>query len=244
VGAQKIGKSKFVKWLNPLTQYYADTSINPDDKDSVMRLATKWVCELPELGAITRRADREALKAFLSKEEITIRRPYGRNDETRPVLASFVGTFNNEGGILNDSTGSRRFVISEIQKITWDDYLKIDINQLWAQLFVAYKGGEETELSQTEYEESERNNRENFEVINPLEDLLTDRYFIDPDQPRLFETASSIFDYVISKDFKYFSPTQLSMDISRTLLKLGAQKTSRRIGGKVTRIFTGVEKII
>ncbi len=243
VGFQKIGKSKFVKWLCPLTQYRSDSPINPDEKDSILRLATKWICEIPELGAITRRADRESLKAYLSREEITVRRPYGKFDETKPVLASFIGTFNDEGGILNDSTGSRRFVIAEIEKIEWNDYLKIPLDQLWAQMMVAYQSGESTELTLAEFEASETNNREKFDVPNRLEDLLLDKYMIDPAQPNLFETASNIYDHVVSKDYKYLSPTSLSMEIARTLLKLGAKKATKRIAGNITRIYYGITRI-
>jgi predicted P-loop ATPase len=240
-GLQGTGKSNFVKWLcSVLPKYFSSASIDPDNKDSIRRLVTKWICEIAELGAITRRADREALKAYLSMESVTVRKPYGRNDITKPAIASFFGTFNDEGGILNDSTGSRRFVICEVEKIEWEEYKKIPIEKLWVQMLEAYKSGEDWKLSQTQYQMSEQYNRDYFETPNQLEYILLERYKIDPLQPNRYETASDLFNYVLSKDYKYATPRSLSMEISSTLLKLGAKRKITKINGVSTRIYVGV----
>ena len=97
-GVQGIGKSYFAKWLSdPLEKYFIEAPINTDDKDVFLRLSSKWIWEVSELGSTTRRADREAIKAFLTMREITIRRPYDRYDTHKSALASFIGTVNDEG---------------------------------------------------------------------------------------------------------------------------------------------------
>ena len=103
-GEQGIGKSHFVRWLAaPVKRddLYIEGPINPDDKDSLVRLMTVWLWEVAELGGTTRKSDREALKHFLSQEQVTVRRPYGRYDLVKPALSAFIGTVNNEAGILN-----------------------------------------------------------------------------------------------------------------------------------------------
>ena len=66
-GKQDIGKSYFVRWLcRPVPAYGIENPINPEDKDNRIRLMSKWIWEVSELGATTRKADREALKHFLT----------------------------------------------------------------------------------------------------------------------------------------------------------------------------------
>ena len=93
-GPQGIGKSFLVRWLCPKERYYIEGGINTEDKDSLIRLASKWIWEVGELQATTRKADREALKDFISRRDVTVRPAYGRYDIVKPALASFIVTIN------------------------------------------------------------------------------------------------------------------------------------------------------
>jgi putative DNA primase/helicase len=181
-GPQEIGKSYFARWLCPniLDDYFIEGGINPDDKDTWIRLSSKWIWELSELGATTRRADREALKDFISRQEVVIRRPYGRHDIVKPALSSLIGTINEEGpGFLNDPTGSSRFGVVTVTGIDYAYTTELDIDQLWAEAMVAYQDGESWLL--TAAERATRNAiNEEYEVDTPLEALLRKHYNIDP----------------------------------------------------------------
>ena len=109
-GPQGIGKSRFVWWLgSPLPAFYIQNSINTADKDFLILLCSKWIWEVEELGATLRKSDIESLKAFLSKEIVNVRKPYGRDEITKPATASFIGTINNSGGFLAELDREQAF---------------------------------------------------------------------------------------------------------------------------------------
>jgi len=139
-GRQDKGKSYFSKWLCPLPKYFVETSIRPDDKDYLIRLAKTWIWEVTELGATIRKADREALKAFITLGDITARKSYGKRDINKPALASFIGTVNDEAGFLNDPTGSRRFLACTLTHIDWS-YTQINVSDIWAEAYHLYQSG-------------------------------------------------------------------------------------------------------
>ena len=140
---QAAGKSYFVRWLGSvLPDYFSEAPLNPDDKDSWIRLMSTFVWELGELGSVTRRSDREALKHLISSRIVTVRKPYHRFDTIKPALASLIGTINNEAGFLTDPTGNRRFLVCRLTGIDWAYTKKIDPHQVWAEAVTLYKAGE------------------------------------------------------------------------------------------------------
>lgn len=163
-----IGKSQFVRWLGSgIPDLYNEGAIKPDNKEHDRLLAIKWIWEVAELGATTRRQDVEALKDFLTRQGVTFRVPYLKNPVTKPALASFVGTVNPSVGFLTDITGNRRFTIVTVSKIDWR-YATLDVNQLWAQAYALYKAGERSELSTCEAERQTITNKEHM-IEDPYE---------------------------------------------------------------------------
>jgi hypothetical protein len=179
-GSQNIGKSFLTEWLGGVLGpgYYFEGSLNPEDKDALVRLASVWVWQVSELGATTRKADREAMKQFLTQSNVTVRKAYGRYDIHKPALASFIGTLNKEGGFLNDPTGSRRFVTATFTAIDWNYSDTLDPNQVWAEAEAAYQMGEPWKLDAAEFAMSEQINR-GHEIDNPMEGLLLKHFHVD-----------------------------------------------------------------
>ena len=77
-GAQGKGKSYLAKWLCPLPDMFIESAIYPDNTDHLKYLASRWIWAVDELGATTRRADIEGLKAFITKDVATFRAVYAR----------------------------------------------------------------------------------------------------------------------------------------------------------------------
>lgn len=177
-GEQGIGKSELSRWLCPLPDYFVESAVNPEDKDSKLRLASSWIWEVDELGATVRRADREALKSFISKKWVTERPPYGHHDIKRPAMASLIGTVNDECGLLNDPTGNRRFMICRVEKIDWSYRNQIDKNQLWGEAYQAYLDGESSKLKPDEYKRLQVVN-ERYEIDDAIEGILKRNYKVD-----------------------------------------------------------------
>ena len=180
-GPQGVGKSAFARWLCPLPGLFVDGGISPDDKDCSLLAMRSWIWEVSELGATTRRADAEALKGILSREVFTLRPAYGRYEIAKPGLASFVGTVNNSAGLFADPTGNRRFLATTVTAIDWAYRQHVDVHQVWAEAYQAFKAGEQGTLTPDEAEQAREIN-ESYEVEDPIENLLRRNYAnLDPE---------------------------------------------------------------
>lgn len=174
-GSQGIGKSHFGAWLaSPFGgDYFVESAIDPHSNEHLRYLAGKFIWQVAEVGSTTRRADRQALKEFMTLRSVTVRRPYDRDPTTRPALANFLGTLNNETGFLSDPTGNRRFLVAEVAAIDWAYATAIDPAQLWAEMVHRYKSGAQVALSPVEATRRDEINEEYMTPTNEKEAIQT-----------------------------------------------------------------------
>lgn len=226
VSEQRLGKSWFARWLcSPLgDNYFLEGSINPDSKDARIRLTDRFIHEVGELGATTRRADNEALKEFITKKFNSDRPPYGKRPITKPAVCSFIGSVNPDGaGFLNDPTGSTRFLACQINHIDFAYSQAIDPAMLWAEALWFYDNSEKPwELTPAEDQARERINSQ-FEIVNGLEDVVQE-YLEVTNDPAHFMTTVQIRD-VLSIHYRYTNEVSFSRDLARTLHKFGLHPT-------------------
>jgi hypothetical protein len=240
-GPQGIGKSRFVWWLgSPLPAFYIQNAINTNDKDFLILLCSKWVWEVEELGATLRKSDIESLKAFLTKEVINVRKPYGHNEIIKYATASFIGTINSSGGFLADPTGSRRFRVCTLTKIDWDYSKNIDVNQVWAQAVALFKGGETWELDR-ELEEKMIEINNQYEVDDPIQFDIFDTFNVEPSAKEYFTATAQII-HKLRDDGKIVgsNDVQVAQRIANVLARFGCENRRKRIGGHQTRVWLGV----
>jgi len=177
---QNLGKSSWVEWLMPkeLKSYFAEGRLEPDNKDDQMRVISKWLWEIGELQATTRKADLESLKNIITQKRMTVRAPYGRFDIDKPITCSFVGTVNESGaGFLADVTSNRRFAIAKILELDFG-YDKIDVDQLWAQVNAAYMQNERGKLTPDEKLQQNAINSD-YDTMSHVEQFLLAAYEVD-----------------------------------------------------------------
>ena len=228
-GPQGIGKSYFARWIaSPLPGYFYEGPINPDSKDDRVRLMRVWIWEVTELGATTRRADREALKGFLSLREVTVRKPYGRYDVVKPAMASFIGTVNNEAGILTDYTGNRRFMVTRLTSIDWG-YTQLRPEDIWAQATALYLDGEPWELTKEEWAKAEEIN-EYYTVEDPVQGALLKHFEIDPQRQDWWMATVDIVRILEAEGYRWSTLRGASMAIGQAAAALGLRKLKRRAG--------------
>ena len=236
-GSQGIGKSAFARWLcSCLPDYFIEAPINVQDKDTDVRLMERFIWEVSELDATTRKADVSALKAFITKQTVTVRKSYGHHDTVKPAIASFIGTVNDGVGFLADETGNRRFYVTRIRSIDWS-YTKLDIHQIWAQAVALYRRGEPWRLLPIEVAAQSATNREH-EVDGLLEDWIP-RYF-HLDMPDAAMSAAEIVDHLRKNHDIHLSGTDRAqaMEIARVMTKLDIAKRQRT--GRGVREYMGI----
>lgn len=164
-GIQGLGKSKAFRVLatgraestGPFRDWFTDTKIDVQSRDSWMVASRTWLIELAELETLSR-ADVNALKAFFSRCDDLYRPPYGRTLLKVPRRCVFVGTTNKDD-YLRDETGNRRYWPVRAGVVDLKA-LANDRDQLWAEAVARFFRDEpwwlegRSEMEQAEQAES------------------------------------------------------------------------------------------
>ncbi|MGW8124095.1 VapE domain-containing protein [Roseivirga echinicomitans] len=193
-GAQGIGKTTWIMNLIPdeLKEYIYSGTINPGNKDSLALLAEMILINLDEMDNMNR-SDSGSLKSLITQKQVTYRRAYARFTETHQRIASFIGS-GNEAQFLNDTTGSRRFLVFEAKDI--DFKASFDFGQIYQQAVHLYKNGYKHFFDREEIALIEVNNSR-YQKTSIEEDSLL-KYFepIAWDDAGDFKTATEILQYL------------------------------------------------
>lgn len=228
-GDQDIGKSELPRWLcSPLPDYFVESAINPDSVDHQRWATGNFIWAVDELGATTRRADVEGLKAFITRHDHSYRVPYARNEVHKIARVSFIGTVNpDHAGFLVDSTGNRRFLTVEVTKIDWRGYTaQVDVCQVWAQAVALYRQDREAwKLDEVERGTRDRINAE-FGIEDPVRDAVLALFEVVPDacEDKAAFLSNSDIMTVVGSRVRSTSDRSLQMDIARALKSLGVAK--------------------
>lgn len=173
-GDEGLGKTWWLRKLCPqhLGLVRAGGTLNPHDKDSVHQAVGHWILELGELDGIMRRADREALKNFITRDYDIMRLPYAAKDSRFPRRTVFFASVNPRW-YLADAGINRRYWTVACTKV--NSYHEIDMQQVWAQVAVDYHNGEPYKLSEAEFELVKNINAEH-QTLSAIKDMLHATY--------------------------------------------------------------------
>lgn len=237
-GAQDIGKSYMVRWLcRDLPEYHIEQAVNlsRSENDTNIRATRKWIWEIGELGATTRKESEDALKAFFTRQFVTVRKPYGRNDMELPMLSSFIGTVNDSGrGVFGDPTGNRRFATLPIRAIDHTYSSRFDTKQIWGEACAAYAAGERWRMDKTESAVRDAIN-EIYNTPDPMVEILPRYFHINGSKNRMTgsEIALYLKRYGVLRDADKSQTTQIGI----AMKKLGVRKLRDSRGW----VFEGVD---
>lgn len=177
-GGQGLKKTSWFKRLvkTQLWAYIVEGAhLDPADKETVRICISSWICELGELDSTIRRADISRLKAFLSKQNDTIRLPYDRTESQFIRRTSFCASVNPEQ-FLNDSTGARRFL--PLQITACNSLHEIDMQQAWAQVWKLYLEGRQWWCTD-ELEELLKERHERHMETVPIDELISEFFDVE-----------------------------------------------------------------
>lgn len=224
-GDQNLGKTTWFESLIPREvniehrMLQSGVLLRPDDKDSVKQACSSWLVELGEIDGSMRKSDEAQLKAFITRDEDTMRRPYARKESTYRRRTVFFGSVNPRE-YLKDDTGNRRFWTIECTSI--NPKHGIDMQQLWAQVLQWYRDGEHHWLTPDE--------------VNQLNAVNDDHRTRDPIEERLL----SAYDWEEDRTFWRY------MSVTDTLLEVGIDRPTRadvtRAGAIIAQLNGGDRK--
>lgn len=120
--------------------WFGDTDLDLNNKDSMSAIRGKWLYEFAELGSLAR-AEALRQKSFLSRQVDEFRPVYGRREIRSPRQSVFGGT-TNEWEWNKDPTGGRRFwPVKCEQEVDYKGLAEVR-DQLFAEAFAAWQAGE------------------------------------------------------------------------------------------------------
>lgn len=148
-GNQGIGKSSLIRILAG-GYWYADIVVDPHARDTADAMRGKWIVEFSEM-EVTKRADANALKAFITRQVDRFRLAYGRRAVDLPRQCIFIGTINPDATneYLADSTGNRRFWPVRIRQVDFKGLEQVR-EQLFAEAVHAVKRGDAAHIVDSE----------------------------------------------------------------------------------------------
>lgn len=159
-GPQSIGKTAWVNALvpDPILREHViklDHHLDVGNKDTLLTAIGHWVVEIGELDSSFKK-DIARLKGFLTSDRDKVRRPYGRTDSEYPRRTVFCATVNDQA-FLVDATGNSRWWTIPVTTINYTH--GINMQQVFAQVAVAFYKGEPWWLSPAEERHLESYNR-------------------------------------------------------------------------------------
>lgn len=135
-GGTNKGKSTYIKYLLPpdLEPYYIESGVIPSltNYETAVNLRSSLLINFDDEPDQWPKHYWKSLKTMITSQQITYRAKYDKVPATHKRTASFVAT-SNFPDILNDPTGTRRFImmpIADIQRYFWQ---QINIDSVWAQ---------------------------------------------------------------------------------------------------------------
>lgn len=232
-GAQNSGKTsaKENSLPEPLKQYGKVVEFNQNKMtDAKIALCSILVACFDEgEDILSKSRSLSDFKNLTSSYDIYERRPYRRNHE-RMFRSSIIMLTTNEKNILDDSTGSTRFLTIDVQAFDLEKYLKIDMNAVWRSIYDLHLKGETSVLNEAERALQAKENI-NFESEDFIVGLIESVFHKDENG---FLTSTEIL-IELEKNTKQ---TLTIKRIGQALRKMGLDKTAKKIKGRVLRGYT------
>jgi hypothetical protein len=169
-GGQGLGKSTMIKIMALDEDWFTDSMpIQESEQRIIEATRGKWIVEIPEMQGRDR-ASVDATKAQLSRTHDRARLAYATVVEEVPRMFIMITT-GNDGKMLVDLTGNRRFWPVRITQKVDLQRLANDMEQLWAEAMVMLEWDPGIGLPEDLWADAVKL-QEDMTIDNPFEDKL------------------------------------------------------------------------
>jgi len=225
-GSQGFYKTSFFRELAG-EELFTSMSLQAYAKDEIMVCHSKWIIELGECEETLTASKMGKLKAFITQQSDTLRKPYDSKPITLPRQFILVGTTNKDK-FLVDATGNRRFWCVDVKEKIDIEWVKENRDLIWASAVKAYKDNYPIYLNETEQQVLNAVN-EKYQATDMWEDIVAN--WVEKRQEPF--TLGDVLTQAIGKEPKSWNrkDEERIIDILR---RLGLEKptTASRVNGK------------
>ncbi|MDJ1492882.1 VapE family protein [Cytophagaceae bacterium DM2B3-1] len=233
-GEQGKGKSVFFLKILPESFPFREELIcedsfkRNDTQNGKLMMITRWIVVDDEFKSIEQIGE-NALKAYITQNNVSVRFAYDRVPESIPRFCNFVGT-SNENTFLKDPTGNRRFPIIETGEIDKPRYNAIDKYELWKEAYFIYLTNPDTKFDSDDFQIINEV-ADNYLRRTPEQELLLKFYEEADEETGTFCTTSDMLNTLLgSSNIKTMNTVNLGRAISALKWKKATQgrdKTKR-----------------
>ena len=225
---QGMRKSSFCRLLMPpeLRMYYLDKFDLTAKSNMEVKLGQFGLINLDEFDRYSS-ASVAVFKNLVQLKELTVRKAYANYFQQLPRIASFIGT-SNQLELLNDPTGSRRFLCVEVTHPI--DCSAVDHRQLFAQLKEFVEHGARVWMDSSEELEMQLHNKL-FMKLRPEEELFHQVFRIPEDGEGQMYTATEIHRKLCLVNAGAMRGITVQM-MGKTLSCMGLKRVHTNVGNK------------
>lgn len=218
---QGMGKSTFCRQLMPesLANYYTDSFDLTAQTSCEQKLSLFGLINLDEYDKLSPRK-LPLLKNLMQMTALHYRKAHRAQYSHLPRMASFIGT-SNRRDLLNDPTGSRRYLCIEVnEKI---ENVPLEHKQLFAQLKAELADGERYWFTAKEEQELMKHN-EAYYIQPPLHDVFFQCFRLpEKGEEHQLHTASHLYSVLVKRFPKVMQGTNANQ-FGKTLMAIGAER--------------------
>jgi len=230
---QEIGKSYFIRYLNPFGLDYYSEEFLRDDKDSQFRLSENFLYNLEELDTLNK-MDIGKLKAMISKQGVNERVPYEAQKIALPRRCTFFGSTNRSEFLLDDR--NTRWMVFNVTDFDRAYSTKINVQDVWAQVWAHYNNPDfNCELERDEAIWRDQANKA-FQIQETERTVILQNIERATEEGE-FMTNVDVMTLIVDVTGNKLKLTQSPQKIGRIMSELGFQTGQRIINGKNCRVY-------
>lgn len=213
---EKYGKTTFLQNIFPQewdSYINSDSSLDFMDKDLSITASKTIVHICDEFDKIFKyESGADAMKEFMSNYSKIKRQAYGRHARQFKKMCSFFGTTNAYQFLFNKE-GNRRYIIFRLAERISFDFYKIDMDELWSQIFNLYSKAVGSKFS----------NRLQIDWTDKQTDAMRENVLLHQKELSEAEYIQRYFEQLQQSEYDKENPLHLwktSLDIKEFLLNL------------------------